>query len=68
MVCLPAGVPTYMYVFVSTLIWTRIKELFLDRRYKKKKKKKKGGGGGVVVSNIYDSEGFDFLLDSLLGV
>ena len=28
----------------------------------------KKGGGRVVVSNIYDSEGFDFLLDSLLGV
>ena len=25
-------------------------------------------GGRVVVPNIYDSEGFDFLLDSLLGV
>ena len=30
--------------------------------------RKKKGGGRVVVSNIYDSEGFDFLLDSLLGV
>lgn len=67
MVCLPAWVPTYMYVFVSTLIWTRIKELFLDRRYTSWKSEKKGGGR-VVVSNIYDSEGFDFLLDSLLGV